>query len=303
MDEHLAFLQSQAAYVEPEVFMLDYADIQYPRLLPVVTTADPWAGQITYYSQDGTGQAEFLATHGTDFPFVEVSRAQHDVRIENLGIGYEYNYFELGLAMRLGNNLTTDRAEMARRAYEEKLDDIALNGVPEMGWDGLLDHDQVPTKSAAANGQWSNSNVDGLAMAKDVNDLLGDVWSDSKQVYLADTIAMSPSRFNLAATTPIGDNADHVVMDWLKQNNTYTMVTGQPLMFTTLRQLETAGEGGTQRMIAYQRDPRVLRYHIPMPLQFLPAQQVLTRYCVPGVFRVAGLEIRLPNAIRYFDGY
>ena len=34
MDEHLAFLQSQAAYVESEVFNIRYADIQYPASRP-----------------------------------------------------------------------------------------------------------------------------------------------------------------------------------------------------------------------------------------------------------------------------
>ncbi len=55
-------------------------------------------------------------------------------------------------------------------------------------------------------------------------------------------------------------------------------------------------------MIAFRRSPEVLKLHIPMPLRFLPVQIDGLRYKVPGVFRLGGLDIRLPKEVIYRDG-
>jgi hypothetical protein len=47
----------------------------------------------------------------------------------------------------------------------------------------------------------------------------------------------------------------------------------------------------------------VLKMHIPMPHRFLPVWQTGPMfYEVPGIFRLGGLEIRRPKAVRYVDG-
>jgi len=47
----------------------------------------------------------------------------------------------------------------------------------------------------------------------------------------------------------------------------------------------------------------VLKMHIPMPFRFLPAWQTgPMKFDVPGIFRVGGVDIRRPKAVRYLDG-
>ena len=298
MDEHLAFLQSQAAHIERKVYQIKYANIQYPGLVPVDTSAAPWSDQIIYYSEDGQGQVEWFANRGTDIPLVNIQRMQHNVRIEGLAIGYDYDVAELGMARQLRRNLTNDKARVARRVVEEKIDDIFINGVPSMRWDGMINNPNVPRTDAPRT--WPAGNA--LQCLADVQSILQDVWTSSNQVELANTLLLSPERYAYLAQTPLGDNSDKTIMEFLMNYNVYTMQTGQPLMIRTLRQLSTAGQNGVQRMIAYMRDEDVLKLHIPMPLRWFPAQQMLLRYIVPGMFRMGGLEIRRPGAVRYRDG-
>ena len=242
-------------------------------------------------------------TEGTTSRLVETQRSQYNVRVENLGIGYDYDMFELGQAMMLGQNLTTDKAEVARRVSEERIDQIVLNGQSDMGWDGLINNTNIPAADAAAGAsgdtEWEDKTP--LEVLKDIQGALGDVWSDSLQVEMANTIALSPDRYLYLAHTPLGDNADHTILQFLRTENVWTAQTQTPLMITTIRQLATAGAGGTQRMMTYRNERQVLRLHMPMPLMFLEAQQMLQRYIVAGVFRLGGLEIRLPQACRYTD--
>ena len=63
------------------------------------------------------------------------------------------------------------------------------------------------------------------------------------------------------------------------------------------------GAAGVARMVAYRRDPSVLKLHIPMPHRFLPVfQPNPLRFEIPGVFRLGGLDIRRPKEVRYGDG-
>ena len=124
---------------------------------------------------------------------------------------------------------------------------------------------------------------------------------------MADTILLPIAARNLIATKQFSDGGtDTSVLQWLMRNNVYTAETGNALTIMTLRGLENAATGsnttGQGRMIAYERNPRVLKLHMPMPLRFWPPQQWLLSYVVPAAFRLAGLEIRLPKAIRYVDG-
>lgn len=83
----------------------------------------------------------------------------------------------------------------------------------------------------------------------------------------------------------------------------YTAETGTPLMIRGVRGLDSAGASGNGRAIAYSRDPEGVKIHIPMTHRFLPVWQTgPIVFDVPGIFRLAGLEIRRPGAFRYADG-
>jgi hypothetical protein len=86
-------------------------------------------------------------------------------------------------------------------------------------------------------------------------------------------------------------------------NNIYTVQTNRPLTIQAVRGLDTAGASGNGRMIAYKRDPECLKVHIPMRYRFFPVWQTGPFvFDIPGAFRIAGLEWRLPGTARYVDG-
>jgi hypothetical protein len=106
------------------------------------------------------------------------------------------------------------------------------------------------------------------------------------------------SEYNRIATTRLSDTGS-TILGFLQANN----VAGQGLTILKSRALETAGAGGTKRMVAYDRNPQVLRFLLPGPHQFLPAfQKSSLVYEVGGIMNVGGLDVRLPRAIVYRDG-
>jgi hypothetical protein len=300
----LGFLQSQTSYIESQVVAVQYPDIQYPDLIPVDTSANEWAKSVTYYSTDKTGKANWFHAASKDIHVADVERAKHEVGVEMADIGYRWNLEELGQAMMIpGTNLSADRAAAARRAYEEFVDDVALRGKAEKSIFGIMNYPGISTVTAQAEGAnilWSLKTADGIIT--DVNNALTGIYSSSLTVEIADTILLPVASLVILSTKRV-PNTTMSCLDYLKANNVYTQITGRPLTIRALRGLETAGGAANNRMITYRRDPQVIKMHIPMTHRFMPVWQTGPLvFDVPGIFRLAGLEIRRPGAVSYVDG-
>ncbi len=309
----LGFLVRQASHIEAEVVRIQYPDIQYPQLIPVDTSANEWAKSVTFFSLDKIGAANWFHHEAKDMPIADVQRSKFEHTIEMAGIGYRYTLEELGHSMLIpGTNLSSERAEAARRAYEEFVDNIALRGDTNKGMTGLMNDANVSVTHAIADGgttlgattgspDWSDKS--GEQIARDINDALAGIYTASLQVEMADTVLLPVASMLIAANKQHSAASDTTTLEWIKKNNVFTSQTGQPLTIRGVRGLETAGAGSTGRMVVYRRDPRVLKLHIPMTHRFLPVWQTgPIVFDIPGIFRLGGLEIRRPGAVRYVDG-
>lgn len=297
----LGFVRSQTTHVEQQVNETVYPDIQYPSLIPVDTSAHPWAQTVTYYSSDKFGKAGWINGNADDIPLAGTERAEHKTAVYLAAIGYGWGLEEVNHAMMLGINLPGDDALAARRAYEEFVDGVALRGDSTKGLNGFINHSGI-TPVSATNGDWLGTGTTEDQILQDVNDAILGVAEDTLYTSVADTLLLSPERLNYLATVRLGDTMS-TLLEFLRKNNTYTATTGQQLTIRAVRGLSDAGAGQTQRMIAYRRDPQVLKLHIPMPHRFLPVyQDGPLHWVVPGIFRLGGLDIRRPKEVRYVDG-
>lgn len=304
---NLAFVRAQTEHVEALAYQTQYPEIQYPRLIPVDTTAPEFATAVTYVSVDGAGRASWLAGAGAnDIPVVAQSRSETKKPVYTAGIGYDYTWEEIGQAQMLGHALTADKAQLSRRIAEEMIERVAFSGDADKGFEAFVANSGVSAGNVALNAGGSSrlwSAKTALEILADINDAINDVWSDSLTVEMADTVLLSPERLAYIASTPMSADNPSTILDMVKRTNLYTMMTGQPLTIASLRQLATAGASSTQRMVAYARRPDVVKLHIPMTHRFLPAQLHGLNYLIPGVMRMGGVDIRRPGAVRYRDGF
>lgn len=301
----LSFLVSQATAIEAEVYRIRYADLQYPSLIPVDTSLPEWIKSVTFFSLDRAGKAEWYHHTAKDIPLADVTREKHEETIRMAAIGYRYDLEEIGQAMLMSINLGTEKAEAARRIAEEKIEDVAFRGDADKNITGLMNNAGVTVVTAAYTGTGSSTTWEDKTPAQimqDINDALTGVFTESLQIEIADTILIPIAELVRLSTLQI-PNTTMTVLQWIMQHNIYTIQTGAPLTVRGIRGLETAGEGGVGRMVAYRRDPQVVKLHIPMPHRFLPPRDSgpLT-FDVPGIFRFGGVEVRRPKAMRYVDG-
>lgn len=289
----LDFLIGQTEHVEAEVFARAYPEITYAQDVPVVTDAPEWASSVAFFSTDSLGKAQVINGVAKDVPNANTLRTKHSVGISMAAIGYEFSLEEIGQAQLMGMNLSADGAEAARLAYEHFMDDLAYVGNPEVAdGKGLYNQDGVTTVAAASTFE-AAANVD--AILSEINGIIAGVLQDSKGIERANTIHMPIASMALLAQNRLSDHSDTTILSHIRANNILTATTGEELNLRADHRL-------TDKLVAYRKDPRVLRLHVPMPLKFETAQKVGLSYQVPGMFRTSGLEIRSPGAIRYLTG-
>lgn len=304
MQASLGFAQKQTSHIEAGVYALRYPELDYASLVPVDTSAGEFSKSVTYYSMDGAGRAGWLNGNGKDVPVVGLQMEQHETAVHTAGIGYSYGYEEVNQARLLGIALDGEKARIARRSYEQMVYDVALNGDTAKGFEGLYDYTGVPTVTATADGsgsatEWSTKTPD--LINRDINAILIGVQTATKETELADTLILPTERMQYIASTRMTDTGMSV-LEYIQRANIYTAQTGQPLTIRGKRGLLTKGGGSSARMIAYRRAPDVLKMHIPMPHRFFPVQIEGFQFTVPGMFRLGGLDVRLPKAVSYVDG-
>lgn len=299
MQTNLGFVQSQTAHVEAGVYAMRYPSIRYPGLIPVDSSAPEWIKTVDYFSMDISGKAGWTADRARDLNMVGVELGKGSSSVFMADIGYDYGIEEVNQASMLGMNLPGEKAAAARLIYERTVDDIAFTGDEEKGWKGLFNHASVVADSAPTGG-WASATA-GQILA-DINAVLSGVFTATNEIAIADTLILPSLKYQYIASTPLNDNGTETILDFIKKANHYTAESGQPLNIRSSRGLNTAGAGDTSRMVAYRNALEVLKMHIPMRHRFLPVQIDGLTFQVPGIFRLGGLDIRLPKEVRYSDG-
>lgn len=303
---NLAFTISQTAHVEAGVYRHKYPEYDYASLIPVDTSANEWARTVTFFSMDGAGRAGWISGNAKDIPVVGVAMEQFESAIYTAGIGYDYGFEEVNTARMLGIPLPSEKASMARRAYEQFMYNLAMTGNTTKNFSGIFQYSGVPTVAIPADGTgssalWADKTPDQII--RDVNLMLTGVHDNSNTTEMADTLIMPIERFQSISSIRLTDTS-MTIMEFIRRNNVYTATTGQQLTIRGKRGMTAIGAGSpaTARMIAYRRSPEVLKLHLPMPHRFLPVQQEGLQFTIPGVFRTGGLDVRLPKAMAYGDG-
>lgn len=295
MDSGLAFLESNRAHIEAKVYEKQYNKITYADLIPVSNEAGEWAESIIYYSMDAAGAAKWLGDKSFDVPMAEIATNKTSVPVRGGGIGYGYSLEELGAAQMVNRPLTEMKASAARRGSEEFIQKVAMVGDATVGFKGFINNSNVATGNAT-NGSWSTATAEEIL--QDINDLFSAINEDSNDNEMADTLVLPIAQWNLIMSTPRSSTSDMTIAQYVAANSPFLKSIND---IKKIQELKGAGAGGTDRMMAYTKDPDKVVFHVPMPYKFLQTQPKGVGFEVPGMFRVGTVEFRYSGSAAYAD--
>ena len=294
MDTAGLFLERQLEFIRPQVFEIQYADIKYSTILPVTSEAGPGAQTFTYRIMDSTGEFSLLADAASDLPRADISQVEKSINIRSLGGSFGYTVQELRAAQMANIALEQRRATAVRRAYEEKVESVALFGESTVNLAGFFNNSAVDI--VAADKWFTTAAVTAQEMNELLNYGVSAIINGSKMKEQPDTILLGYEDYNKVSTTRNSDSSDVTVLEYFLRTNPYIRNV-EPI-----NQLTKGNNGGklnTSRMVVYKRDPEKVQLHIPQPLELFPAQQRGLEFIVPAHARVGGVALYYPKSVIY----
>ena len=292
MDEAGLFLERQLEFIRPQIFEVAYADIKYPTILPVTSEAGQGAQTFTYRIMDSTGEFKLIADAADDLPRADISQVEKSINIRSFGGSFGYTVQELRAAQMANIALEQRRAQAVRRAYEEKVEEVALFGESSVGLAGFFNNSTVDV--VTANKWFTDSGTTAQEMLELLNYGVTGIINASQMKEQPDTILMAWNDYREISTRRNSDSSDVTVLEYFLRTNPYIN------NIEPINQLDKTKSGlSTNRMVVYKRDPGKVQLHIPQPLELFPPQQRGLEFIVPAHARVGGVALYYPKSAIY----
>jgi hypothetical protein len=286
-----ALFARELEWIDSELTKEEFAPLKAEELIPFEKCGGAGVRIVTYQKVTEFGNAKFIGNGTTTLPRVDVAGTEYSVPVRNLGAAYAYTVFELlEIAENPTIKLDTARKEAAMNAIRRLHDATAMTGYSAFGLTGLYNDANVPVVSAIT-GAWATATADQILA--DVNKLTWAVYSNTKELYSVDTLLI-PTTMGARFDQPRA-NTDTTVGGFILKNSPHVKK-----IFTS-HYGETAGVGNVPRVVAYLRNPKVIRYGANEMFAEEPPQRKALDIEVPCHGRTSGTQIRKPLAMAYME--
>lgn len=284
------FFQRQLELIKSRTYDVLYADLQARSLFPVNNEGGSGITSITFRTFDKVGMAKIINNYAKDLPRADVAGKETTIPVRELGISFGYTVKEIESSRLTGVPLDQRRADAALRAIEEEVNNIAFNGHADSGLPGFFSNENIPT-GTAPNGGWATATPDQILF--DINDTFGDVFEDTQMKERADTLLLSPDKWNLITSTARSTNSDTTILQYVVNNSPF---------LNSADDVIPVNEVATGEMWVYTRRPDKVELQIPSELQFFAPQEQGLEFVVPGMSSIAGINLYYPLSAAHRTG-
>lgn len=282
----------QLEYVESKLYETKYPTLKARELFPVDYSVPSGAQSYVYRMYDAQGAFNLITNYSDDFRRVNSTGTEVTGKIHSYGASVEYSVQDLRAAAMSGVPLQDHEFRAARRAGEQKIDDIAVTGESAGNLYGVMTHPNIPNAAvpngAGASPLWVNKTADEILF--DLGDIVSDMIDLTNGVEAPDTLVLPHAQYELINNLRVGDTGKTVLKWFLENNNHIKNVI-------PWYKLKGAGAGSTDVMIAYRKDPEVVELVIPQEFEMFPPQPKNMAFNVPCHLRTGGLRVRYPLAM------
>lgn len=308
------FVERALLFVETETYNTLIPPLEGRKYVPTDNKSPAGAKTTSYKKYTRTGIARLMTERGQDLPNAGIFVNEYFHAFYPVGAAYQYNYLDLlAAAFSAENggpplNLDLELSTAAREAIEKKLDLIAAVGSGtstfaaenefDVGMLGLLNQPSA-TVYVIPNGEagsplWSSKTPD--EVLADFVGIVAAAIANTFKVHVPDTILLPISQYENAAGRSMGDGRSDTILSYFQRTNPHIKEIDSWMYLTG------AGSGSTDRMVAYKKDPRMVRHMISLEFTQLPPQLVGMTYETACLAKTAGVISPYPLSINYGDG-
>lgn len=293
------FFKRELEHVKTRSYDTKFKELKAFSLFPISAEASSGNTEITYRKYTGVGVAKIIADYAHDFPRVDVYGEETTVKIKDVGASYGYSIKEIRASQMTGKRLEQRRADAARRAIDEKINDIAFSGDSKSGLQGFINYPGISEYTIPADGTgssklWSTKTPDQIV--RDMAGIVSGIVDSTNGRETPDTLLLPIAQYQYIANTRMSDNTDKTILAYFLANNPFIK------RVEWVVELNAAGTGATDRMMAYAKDDMHLTLEIPRVFESFDPVQKGMEFEVPCHAETAGIIVYYPLSVAYGDG-
>lgn len=291
-----------------------FYDVLYPEFLwrdvvpeaSVNTGINPGATSTSYRVRDHRGKGSFRGRHDNGVPTVGRTLDKNIIPIEVAGVSAIFDREDARQTqMGLNENLLTELPKIMREACDRHVEGTIFYGDADVGFLGWLDYPgvilQTAPNGAGGNSEWSTKTPDEIVA--DINDAITAVWVGSKQIHLPNTVYLPGTQLAAIASRKMSENSDKTILEYVRQNNIYSSLNGgAPLEIKSIRYLDQAGAGNTDRMAVAEVNERNVQLPFPLPYDLLEPQEHGYDVNIFAEYKFGSFHMPYPRSMVYVDG-
>ena len=304
----LAFLEGQLEKIDPKL-REPLKGTWWPRDI-VAKTGGGWVEYTSTYdvSYATTGGNEDGIINGlaNNIPVMQVDISKDLRKVFTWANALRTSYVDQQKFQKLAFDIENQLNKGLKLAYDKTLDKNVYRGLTDETY-GLINNPDVTavmaSTGASSNTEWSAKTPDEILV--DVNKIMTDTWKASGYDLsgMANHILVPPAQYAYMVSQKISEAGNISVLTYLLENN-IGKNQGVDLFIGPLPMLESAGTGGTDRMIGYANDEDRIRLSITVPFSRAMTSIDGTNMCYVTnyVSQFGQVEFLYLQPIEYMDG-
>lgn len=284
-------------YLQAEAIEAKFPEYKGLSLVPVHGGAIPLGARShTYRQVEGFGEAELLETMAPeDFGTAEVKGTEVTGTFRSVGAKYHVTIEDLRAASLMSIPVEAQKAKLARKAVESKLDRLVWSGGGP--FKGLL-HDDMSTDDTSSD-DWSSATVATAvaAIRASLKRMRNTCFEDTKGIFPDLDVVMSTRAYlKMGLWIPATEAGGGTTVGQFILNNEPGIRS-----ISHCSRLDAAVSTNVDRLLAYPRSPEVLEALVPTRFeQFAPqlSGMQFTTFCAA---KFGGIRIYHTKAVRRLD--
>lgn len=292
-------LQAIQAMIEEQL----YTDFRLNEFFPIISNIPEGARTYSYRVINKYGLGKFIDNTGRDANNANVSLQNVPYNLEYGGIIPSWTIEDLRAAAFTGVALDTETINAGTTGCMDHIETVGIEGDSTYNLTGLINDPEIPSGSEAK----TIANMTADEMVAFVQDNVSAIIEQTQEVFsrlirTGLTLYLPIAQEAKIGDTKLADDASKTVWEYVSVNNQWTRRTGETLKMQTVAELAGAGAGSTDRALFGFNNARVME--MAMPIQPRIVRTLETHYGVdaPMEYKISGLNVKRPTAMRYRDG-
>lgn len=282
--------------IEAKMYEQPYGPFRAAELMPIESNIALGAMSWGYRRITRRGKSKWITTRSMDLEPVQANSKLELFPMRKHGLFADWTIDDVWAGTLSGEPLPAELSIAARRGIDQFNNSVFISGDTEVGLTGFI-NDPVIDQGNATNGSWATATGDDII--QDISDAFLDVWDQSEETFMPDSIALPRAQWARIKTTARTSGTDTTILQYVLDN-----VEGLKNI-TPLKECKNGGLGGAiDRLVVYKKDPEVLVAKAATLFMVMPICDgpLAMSYEQASISKIGGMVWKAPIAAVYRDG-